>query len=71
MLVSNYGGIELAITWGCTSYVAKKNALISYAVTVQLICAFVLKMSHMQKAGFHRDCRQEIREHRRETGRLN
>ena len=33
----------------CTIYVAKPKALISCAVTVQLICAF---FSHMQKAGF-------------------
>ena len=33
-------------------YVAKAKALISCAVTRQLICAFV---SHMQNAGFFRD----------------
>ena len=33
----------------CTIHVAKTKALISCAVTVQLICAFI---SHMQKSGF-------------------
>ena len=33
----------------CTIYVVKTKALISYAVTGQLICASFL---HMQKAGF-------------------
>ena len=35
----------------CTIYVAKQKSLISYAVTMQLICAFVFAY-HMQNAGF-------------------
>ena len=35
----------------CTIHVAKTKALISCAVTAQLICVFFV-FSHMQKAGF-------------------